>query len=158
MGGFPGKMLPRHVLRAARGCVAVSQIFQVKSKNLGKNKNFDTPTTFMGRQFIKLWLIQNLSRKNYFRVRRALEGLPLDGPLQNHLQKIFMSKIYLKKNFWPKILVYWRSNRARKWSGFWPFLTPCAQTWPARGPHPWSSEVPSGYYQITPEPHWSGFQ
>jgi hypothetical protein len=72
------------------------------------------------------------------------------------LQKIFMSKIYLKKNFWPKILVYWRSNRARKWSGFWPFLTPCAQTWPARGPHPWSSEVPSGDYQIIPQWCWWG--
>ena len=149
-------MLPRHNLRAARGCDAVSQIFQVKFKNLGKNQNFDTPTTFMSLQDEEKFPLLENDQNTMTPLLRALEGLPSEVPLRNHFQKNVLHKNYFRTNFWPKIFSHTGWNMARKWGGFWPFLTPCAQTWPARGPHPWSSVVPSGDYQITPQSCWWG--
>ena len=93
MGGYSGKMLPRPILRAARGCDAVSQIFQVKLKNLGKNQNFDTPTTFMSLQDEEKFPLLDNDQNTMTPLLRALQGIPLDGPLQNHLQ-LFLSKNY----------------------------------------------------------------
>ena len=90
-------MIPRHILRAARGCDAVSQIFQVKLKNLGKNQNFDTLTTFMSLQDEEKFPLLKNDQNTMSPLLRALQGLPLDGPLQNHLQQFFCPKTIRKQ-------------------------------------------------------------
>ena len=98
MGGYSGKMLPRPILRAARGCDAVSQIFQVKLKNLGKNQNFDTPTTFMSLQDEEKFPLLENDQNTMTPLLRALEGFPFLSPLWNQFQKKILSKIYKISN------------------------------------------------------------
>ena len=96
-------------------------------------------------------------QKSLTSLLRVTEVLPLFVPLWNQLQKIFWSKIYKISNPQPNPWGLIRRKMARKWSSFLPLLTPCAQTGLDLGPCAWSSEVPLGQYQITPQPHWSGF-
>ena len=120
MGGYSGKMLPRHILRAARGCDAVSQIFQVKLKNLGKNQNFDTPTTFMSLQDEEKFPLLDNDQNTMTPLLRALQGIPLDGPLQNHLQQFFVQKLLENKRQGPRIdfaqRMHARENACRPFS------------------------------------------
>ena len=113
-------MLPRHILRAARGCDAVSQIFQVKLKNLGKNQNFDTPTTFMSLQDEERFPLLDNDQKTMTPLLRALQGIPLDGPLQNHLQQFFVQKLLENKRQGPRIdfaqRMHARENACRPFS------------------------------------------
>ena len=113
-------MIPRHILRAARGCDAVSQIFQVKLKNLGKNQNFDTPTTFMSLQDEEKFPLLDNDQNTMTPLLRALQGIPLDGPLQNHLQQFFVQKLLENKRQGPRIdfaqRMHARENACRPFS------------------------------------------
>ena len=96
------------------------------------------------------------TKKNITWLWGAPRSQPLKIASRNQSQKIFWSKNY-KISRGQQFSSYRKEGFSQwKLGGFWPFLTPCAQTWPARGPHPWSSVVPLGGYQMTHQWWWWG--